>query len=170
MNTKKIEIPRRNGLCAHCQQPLQPGTPYFSVLLDETKEGVYTRLDYKADCWKQEGLQQSYQKARSIWKAKVPLKKDLSELPKQRDARALFLLKESLANHAPESYAESFVLSLYLARRRKIAMRQESFFSDGHPASLYEVYETEEMLLVPKLALSNLEVEKIQLAIAAKLK
>ena len=166
MNTKAsihIEIPRRAVSCAHCLQLFQPGMEYFSRLMDQVKEGSYVRSDYHIDCWKQIADEPC-----SLWKGKIPLKREPSELPKQRDARSLYLLKEALAICDPKSYPEAFVLSLYLARRRKIILRQERLLNDGHPALLYEIMATEEMILVPKLALSDLQVKEIQLALAAK--
>ena len=102
------------------------------------------------------------------WKATVPFRKEPSELPKQRDARALHLLKENILCNHLEDYSETFVLSLYLARRRRITFRRDMLLPDGKQGALYEVADTEEMLLVPKVLLSDLQVENLQLTLAKK--
>lgn len=172
MSTKsafQIAIPRRSYACSQCNEPFAAGKTYYSILGEERVEGDYPRLDYCQACWTKQTKSKTPQYS-SAWSAAVPLKKEASELPKQRDARALYLLKQTLNQDDKESNAEAFVLSLYLARRRRLYLRQEMKLQNGHYASLYEVAETEEMLCVPKLALSDLQVEKIQEKLATHFK
>jgi hypothetical protein len=141
---------------------------FYSVLIEGEEKGLYQRHDYCAPCWTLMDVQAQYPKMISHWKSRVPAKKLVDELPKQRDARVLALLREAILQD--KSHDEAFVLALYLARKRLIALRQEMTLPDGKPASLYEVLETEDMLCVPRLALSELQVEKVQSSLAKQLK
>ncbi len=164
----QIEIPRRGQVCLHGQEPFTGGMEYYSVLLDGVAEGAYERQDYCSQCWDQLAKQNAISKSLSTWKSNVPMKKEASDLPKQRDARALYLLKEALKNNEPESCAEAFVLALYLARKRLMYQRQEIKLADGKPALIFEVAETEEMLCVRRIPVSELQVEKVQIDLAKK--
>jgi hypothetical protein len=150
------------------QEEFLPGMEFYSALVEGEEKGSYQRYDYCAPCWTQLDPQKQHPKLISSWKSKVPIKKLAEELPKQRDARVLVLLKEAILQN--KHLDEAFVLALYLARKRLIALRQEMTLPSGDPASLYEVLETEEMLCVPRLRLSGLQVEKIQQSLAAQLK
>lgn len=163
-----ITIPRRAHICTHGQEPFQPGTEYFSILIPGDHEHTYIRQDYCPTCWRTCTERKALPPMRSSWKAVIPKKPEASPLPKQRDARALVLLKESIALNDRALDAEIFVLSLYLARRRRLLLRQELVLEDGQSASIYEVPETEEMVCVHKVALSSLEVDKLQTALAKK--
>lgn len=162
----QIEIPKRASHCFKGGELLNQGDSYYSALILGQNEHVYQRQDYCLTCWKECG--QSIPAMASSWKSIVPKKKEKSELPKRRDDRALYLLKEALANlEAEGAKEEAFVLSLYLARRRLIAVRQE-LMKEGKPFSLYEVAETEEMFCIPKISLSELKIEKVQQELSKK--
>lgn len=163
----QISIPKRASCCAQGQEPLSSGMDYYSILKEGPEEGSYLRYDYCPACWPAVQKQQD-KEIRSSWKAHIPSKKELSDLPKQRDARALHLLKEIIARQDSQAEAEAFVLALYLARRRKIVLRQEVALEKGKRASLYEVLETEEMLCIPKLSLSELQIDSVQQELAKK--
>lgn len=160
----QIEIPKRAGVCAHGGELMAPGMTYYSSLVLRDEDGGFDRHDYCAACWEQ--LTQKGEKI-STWKSAIPAKKVASDLPKKRDDRAYYLLKESLASDGVLAREEAFVLSLYLARRRRIFLRQEMARND-QKFQLYEVAETEEMLCVPKVELSHLQVESLQLELAKK--
>lgn len=166
-----IEIPKRSSCCSKGGEPFTPGSDYYSVLLRNDGEEAYYRHDYCSACWEHNKTSLSQKGKNSAWKSKVPAKKELSELPKQRDARALYLLKEVLANReSPTAHAEAFILALYLARRRLIVLRRE-FEQPAKPTlCVYEIIETEEMIGVPKMALSDLHVGQIQADLAKKFK
>lgn len=166
--TFQIEIPRRAACCLKGQEEFQPGMEFYSILIEGEEKGRYQRHDYCAPCWNLIDVQTRYPQLVSHWKSRVPAKKLVDELPKQRDARVLALLKEAILHD--RSHDEAFVLALYLARKRLIALRQEMTLPDGKPGSLYEVLETEDMLCVPRMRLSELEVEKIQHSLAEQLK
>lgn len=160
----QIEIPKRASCCSKGAETFLPGAEYFSVLVKSSDE-VYERQDYCIACWDKNP---DVSKA-SSWKSSVPLKKEGSELPKQRDARAFYLLKDAISSpYSDDSIAEAFVLALYLARRRLIYLRQEIQQEGKLPMCIYEVAETEEMICVPKISISDLQVEKIQVELAKK--
>ena len=145
---------------------LEPGAEYYSALFRGENENVCHRHDFCLACWNKEDCCSGVVHI-SSWKSVVPHKKDASELPKKRDERALYLLKEALCE--PENnHAESFVLALYLARRRLIFLRQEMKLEGKPPLCIYEVRDTEEMICIPKIPLSELEVEKLQMGLAKK--
>lgn len=164
----QIEIPKRASRCFKGGEQLNQGESYYSALISGEKEHVYQRQDYCLLCW--EGNHEKIPGMLSSWKSAVPFKKEESELPKQRDERALYLLKEALADQEnPAAKEEAFVLALYLARARLMTLRQEMKKGEV-PFSLYEVLETEEMLCVPKISLSELRIEKVQQELSKKFK
>ncbi|MBA3817143.1 MAG: hypothetical protein H0X29_11630 [Parachlamydiaceae bacterium] len=166
----QIEIPKRGSSCVLCQEHFGPGVEFHSTLKDSPDQGIYLRQDYCLSCWKKATPQLDLELFRSTWKSKVPIKKETSDLPKQRDARAMYLLKEALKGDRVDDYAETFILAMYLARKRLIYFRQDLLLEDGQKAALYEVAQSEEMLCVRKVAPSTLHIEKIQIALAAKFK
>ncbi len=164
----QIEIPKRAHVCAKGNEALLPEMDYFSTLVKDEEKG-FLRQDFCVSCWEMFMKEESIHQGRSHWKSKVFPKKEIRITAENRDERVLELLKETLAKSSEEDAAESFVLALYLARRRLIALRQEVKQEDG-TAMLYEIYDTEEMLCIKKQQLSSLEIEKIQQSIAKKLK
>lgn len=168
-HTFQVDIPRRAACCARGQEEFLPGMEFYSVLDEGDEKGQFQRFDYCPLCWSQLDVHAQHPKLISYWKSKVPAKKLADDLPKQRDARVLALLKAAV-QHGQAGHDEAFVLALYLARRRLIVLRQELTLPEGGAASLYEVVESEEMLCVPRMPLSELQVEKIQQSLAAQLR
>lgn len=163
----QIEIPKRGNLCHFGKELLVPGSDIYSTLREGANEGSYERQDFCQSCW-EKLLRENNSDFRISWRSRIPLKKGVSDLPKQRDARAMYLLKEALKCNEADDHAEAFILALYLARKRIIYFRQDLVLEDGHPASIYEIAETEEMLCIRKMSLSSLEVDKIQQRLARK--
>lgn len=163
-----FEIPRRNSLCNHCQESLTGGTPYYSVLNDDS-DAAHQRQDYCITCWDRMPNQEIIEKAKCHWKSKVPGKNEKSALPLQKDEKAMELLKQAIADKKPEEESFAFLLALYLARKRLLLFRQE-LEEFGAIYSLYEVAATEDILPVKKVSLSAIEVDKIQNEIAQRLK
>lgn len=164
----QIEIPRRSTECFHCIALFTPGMVFNSVLKDSSEKGVYVRQDYCSTCWKKLEPQIS-REAISTWKSKVLHKKSVSNLPLQRDERAMFLLKEAIKDQNNIDCSEVFVLAIYLARKRLIHWRHDLILDDGQQASIYEISHTEEMLCIKKVPLSSLNIEEIQYKLAAKM-
>lgn len=163
----QIDIPKRKNSCSQQGEELIPGMEYYSVLKEEG-EGVFSRSDYCPSCW-QKQEEREKQSAYTYWKSKVLRSKERDQLPSDRNERALVLLKEALDGEEEEQKKEAFVLCLYLAYQRYIALRQQ-VEEEGCVYSFYEVLATEEMLRVPKINVNQLQVETIQKSLASKLK
>lgn len=145
-----LKIPRRQSICNRGGELFQPGMEFFSHLY-EGEKGEWVRKDFCLAC------HEKTVDTVGFWKGKVPHPKE-KKLPVERNARALALLRIALESGAEE---DAFVLGLFLARARLIVARQEV---EGR--ILYEILETEEMVAVPRLALSTLEIATIQTRLA----
>jgi len=160
-----IEIPSRSALCAGCGARFEPCAHYTSVLHEE-KEAVLSRQDFCTAC----RAKAEEKRGVTSWKGRVP-EKIVEEDPFQsRDEKALALLKESATEEEQgERQQEAFILALYLARKRQLALRKE-LERKGERIFLYEVVETEEMIPVRQFKLTQLQTENIQAVLARKLK
>lgn len=168
----QLEIPRRSNVCSKGLEGFTPGSEYYSTLVDAGR-GEWQRQDFCLVCWEESSAKQESSKTSiTYWKSKVPFKKtvELPPVDRSRDERALELLQQALRSDTEESQAESFVLALYLARRRLIYLRQELKQAGEPSLNFYEVAATEEILCVKKLDPSQLEISKIQQRLAEKLK
>lgn len=161
-----IEIPRRGRLCSLTSEQFQPGSEYFSLLIEEDNE-KWQRMDFCLACWP-EAKKKFSEQIHTYWKAQVPIEQDKTELHRNRNEKALELLKSALQGETDEEKAEAFVLALFLVRSRILALRQQ-IMRDGCKVGLYEVLASEEMLPVRLLPLSQLQVEKLQVQLAKKL-
>ncbi|MCC5832816.1 MAG: hypothetical protein JJU12_07225 [Chlamydiales bacterium] len=132
----KEKIPKRLTRCAAGDEPFTPGSEYVS-LLKSTDEG-WERADYCPKCWEQE----KRGKYGPFWRGKIPLKKEKRHSP---DEQALELFRRT------EDPKLLSVLALYLHRRDQIARRSETY---------YEIPETGEVVVVPKMRLSPEEGRK----------
>ncbi|HRD56357.1 MAG TPA: hypothetical protein PLC42_08185 [Parachlamydiaceae bacterium] len=159
----QIQIPKRNALCSLNQEALTAGMSYYSCL----SESGDLRRDFCTDCWKQFSKTEEGSQAVRYWKSKVPLKKTKALLPQDKDAHIFAHFKKMLKD--PKEFDEErFVLSLYLARRRLIALRKEEI-QDDQLFQLYEVLETEEFFSIKKMNLAAVEIEAVQQRLAKKL-
>ena len=165
----QIEIPRRSNSCSKGFETLQPGMDYYSVLHEDEVLGL-KRQDFCPTCWEASGREEALTTGKTHWKSKVSTKKDDKFLSLNRDERVLELLRETLQHNHEDALTEGFVLALYLARKRIIALRQELKQEDGSYVNLYEILATEEMICVKKAELPHLQIEKIQLKLASRLK
>jgi hypothetical protein len=162
-----IDIPKRGQHCSLGNETFIPGAEIQSAL-KETTAGAYERHDYCLSCWEKLGSQNVHKGFSTSWRSKMALKRIVSDLPKQREARAMAMLKAALLRAEQLDIEEAFVLSLYLARKRLLFFRQEMVLESGERAFLYEAAESEEMLCVLQISLSSLEVEKIKNELASK--
>lgn len=158
-----IAIPRRGFRCVKDQKPFKQGFGYFSVL--EEHKGSYQREDYCEECWEQMAKERQ---GKIFWKAFLEPKAATGTIDGQKDQRALFLLKEMILKGAEEEKAQLFILALYLARRKKIVLRQQLTEAQAI-VQLYEDVETEEILPVPKIPLSQLDIITLQQQLAKRL-
>lgn len=163
----QIEIPRRSNACAIGNELFAHGANYYSLIIDN--EGILLRRDYCEACW-EHAKKNPELASKTFWKSRVVGKKLEEDKLKNRDERALEILKAALVLPDDESAAEAFIMALYLTRRKILAFRQQIQREDGVSINLYEVVATEEMLAVKTVALSNLKAESLQKRIADKLK
>lgn len=161
----KWDIPTRSRVCCKGQEVLQPDTVYYS-LLSSDDSGIYQRKDYCPSCWQAELAEREV--SSTYWKATVPKRKDKKLNSQEMGDGALQLLHKALSDHEPQSKEEAFVLGLYLHRIKMLAPRQEMQI-EGEECTLYEVLETSEMLCVPKVPLSAIEISNLQMRISSKL-
>ena len=157
----QLDIPKRSTHCSHQGERLLPGMDIYSLLFEE--EHNFKRKDFCATCWTQ--IEKGPDSHRGYWKSKIESKKSLTET--SRAARALTLLQELLHTPDPDE-AEIFVLSLFLARARQLALRQE-VQREGNLYYLYEIVGQEQFLTIKVYDLSALQIETLQKSLAAKL-
>ena len=151
------EVPKRKQKCFVGQEAFEAGMEYYSQL-SEGENGKLNRQDFCLSCWEQ-WKQQGSDQHESYWRSKVLEEK--KRAPIDRNERALDLLKEALQKDDKE---EAFILALYLSRNRRLAMR-----SQDERWVIYEILDTEEMLAVPKIELSALQIEKVKGSLVPKL-
>lgn len=134
---------------------------YFSVVTVE--EGEPVRSDYCADCWKT--VEEKYREEHAQhWKGHIPKKYTSPYSGLNQEERALAILRDLLPPTDREAEEEAFVLALFLAHKRRLILRAED-----HQLQ-YEDSQSGEMLIVPKIDLSQLRVEEVQKAVAAKMR
>lgn len=163
-----LEIPKRGPRCTLGQETFEPSMEYHSVVLTNDGEGL-VRQDYCSGCWAHLDRKALLATTQSHWKSIVPPKKAASSAPQTRDEKAFRLLHEALESTDADK-SEAFVMALFLARRKLIKACDDIVLDNGIPATLYEIQETEEILCVPKIKLSDLQIETLQASIAQKLK
>lgn len=148
-----IKIPRRKRHCDICKAVFSYTSPYDTVLIEEN-EG-WNRLDYCSKCWSphlKEG-------AKSHWRALVPAKNE-STAPDENsflnlvDHLRFFLEKGS-------NPSQAFILALYLLRKKVLQKRQE-LEHEGMLVTLYEVKNSDEILVVPHVDITNLDAAQLQ--------
>lgn len=154
------EIPRRKQTCFVGQEAFETGMEYYS-LINEDDAGKWIRRDFCLDCW-EKWKTENLTPHDSHWKSRVQAEK--KKMPLDHNEKALELLREALQKSCTEDQQEAFILALYLARNKKLALR-----SQDERWMVYEVLDTEEVLLVPKLNPAALPVEKIQASLTVKL-
>lgn len=164
----QLEIPRRSNICAKGNETFTSKQKYYSLIFEDSDEKL-CRNDYCESCWELIRHQTDL-KIKTFWKSQIPEKKPQSMRAINRDELALELFKEALGKNSDDDAAEAFVLALYLARRKLIAFRQQISREDGISVHLYEINDTEEMVCVRPVALSQLQTDVLQKCIAEKLK
>jgi len=147
----QIDIPRRGATCTKGQESFLPLTEYYSVLVDRGDKG-FIREDYCPACWK------TVTPAGTYWKSVVPASAGKELAPSlNREQKALEHLKDALQRGGEQDLQEAFILSLFLARRRWLALRK-----DLASKQIYELLATEEFITVPKVQLSTLQSTHLQ--------
>lgn len=157
-----IQIPKRSSTCSIGLEPFEPGVVYFSLLKENEKSEV-ERKDFCSACW--ENTHEKHAQSIKYWKSKV-VKKNVNAPPPTKNAQILQMLKSSI--ELEENVEESFVLALYLARMKVLILRKEMRDKDSI-LQVYEVAQTEEILVVKKIEISKLKTHEIQTKIALAL-
>lgn len=163
-----IEIPKRNSSCSSGQEPFTSGSEAYSLIV-EGEEG-FVRYDYCPACWKAIEDSAEVKDAITSWKSVIPDVKQEKELFLSRDEAALALFKKIASSELEEERQQAYILSLFLARRRRLYQRKEMTHQNGILYLVYEFADTEEAICIQKYELSNLPIENIQKIIANKLK
>ncbi len=135
------KIPHRLTRCILGDEPFSPGSEYISVLTS-TEEG-WKRADYCPACWEKEAKNSRAQ----FWRGKIPLKKE-KKLASDEKALEFFRKIED-----PKLLS---VLALYLLRRDQIVQRGEE-----KKMQYYEIPESGEVIIVPKISLSLEESQEV---------
>jgi hypothetical protein len=161
----QLEIPKRNGQCAYQGERLLPGMEIYSLLIEEETQHL-ARRDFCSACWNQvRAIEEKQSSTRGYWKSKIEKRKTSAET--SRIERALALLH--ILQQAPEPQAaEIFVLCLFLAHARQLALRQE-FHKEGVTYHLYEILHKEEFVTVRVINLSQVQIETLQKSLADQL-
>ena len=161
----QIDIPKRNLSCCDKGERLLPGMEYYSLLHEDADQKI-SRKDFCMTCWNQGTVKENFAHNRGYWKSRIEVKKEIN--PSSRIDRALILLK-TLIRDQKEHENELFVLAMFLAHARRLALRQEVERDEGK-FGLYEILRQEEFVTIRIIPLTHLEIERIQLSLAAKLK
>lgn len=161
-----IEIPKRAKICLKCEEAFKPGMEYYSILVDDAQLTI-KRQDFCLSCW-EKNVDISLD-IKSVWKSQVSHLKDEKLQFRNRDEKIFHLFKELLYQDDEQDKMEVYVLSLYLMRRKLLFQREELTQND-EVKILYEIASTEEMILVKRFELTQMQIGLIQLRIAEKLK
>lgn len=159
-------IPARSRRCCEDRELFGPETPYYT-LLQQTEAGQFARYDYCEACWARKRQDNEITDNATFWRGIVPGRKEQIKDQEELGERVLDLLRDAISEE--ETADEAFVLGLYLARLRKGIARQE-LRREGQVFTLYEIFDTSEVLCVPRVPLSRLQVDALQHRIASQLK
>lgn len=165
MSLVKYQIPARHRNCCKQEEPFEEDDFYVSVLHYRDKN--YERSDYCLSCW--ENLAEEFHSA-IHWKSQVPRKKKVEDLGKDRNEKALNLLKQIHSEDEETKRVEAYFLALLLVRSKLLKLRQEHADEEGALIQLYEVIASEEMLPVHSVDIETINVAEVQGALAEQLK
>lgn len=161
----QLDIPKRNGQCAHQGERLLSGMEIYSLLIEEDTQRL-ARRDFCSACWNQiRAIEEKRPSMRGYWKSKIEKRKTLEG--SSRAERALALLRTLQQASEPQE-AEIFVLCLFLSHARQLALRQE-FEKEGITYHLYEILRKEEFVTVRVVNLSQFQIETVQKSLANQL-
>lgn len=154
----KLIIPRRSRSCSRTKKKFEPGAEYISIISEGEKEGHFHREDILYDYWKDHEEPELLEKARSTWRALVPSGPDVPKEPEELLERAVELFFEYSEK---DDRLRAFILALFLARKKVFIFRQEIIHQD-HPAYLFEVVDTEEIVCLPVMKPRQEQIREIQ--------
>jgi hypothetical protein len=161
----QIDIPKRNTSCCSKGERLTSGMEYYSLLIEDEDQKL-VRKDFCTTCWFERISKKEFPENKGYWKSKIEIKKEVNA--KSRIDRALVLL-QSLIQNQKEHEAEIFVLAMFLAHARRLALRKE-IEHEGEKFGLYEILRQDEFVTIKIIPLTHLEIEGLQRSLASKLK
>lgn len=161
----QIHIPRRHTKCMKGEELLSAGMEYHSILYEEGDE-AFRRYDICSKCWKETDQATILQDACTHWDSQVPEKSEQDDTSRDRNERALELLRDGLETGDP---VKNMLLAMLLKRKKAIQYRQELTKEDGGIYHLYEVPATQEMLAIPQVSIAEADIENIQRQITQEL-
>lgn len=156
----RIEIPKRKNQCHKKEEVFESGHEYYSILLENPKEGII-RLDYCPSCWNEQ--KGNIPKNQGYWKGIIPSKAQIAETKSSKIDKALKLLCDAEADEK-----ELFILALYLAHARRLVLRRE-FEENSYHYNQYEILHKEEFVTIKMLKLKDEEIQGIRQSLASKL-
>jgi hypothetical protein len=162
----QIEIPRRSAECFKGQEPLTPGTEYYSLLVNDEDEKKWVRRDFCPNCW--QTMKEDVSAGQSYWRSRIEEKPEVVAPISTKTGRALQILKD-LLSRPDGNEAEIFVLVLYLAHARQLILRRD-FEKEGIGYQVYEIAKQDEFLTIKKVSLMHLEGDLLQQSLSSKLK
>lgn len=166
MILNRQDIPKRQSQCSEGAHSFQPGDKCYTLVSLHSQE--WQRRDLCEGCWQALQERGMPEGIKSYWTINIPSKAAAEMLPKHKEERALVLLKRALASQEPLNERESFVLALFLARRKFLFLRQE-IEQLGETIYLYETADTEELLPVKKVTLHPHDIDILQNRLAGLL-
>lgn len=138
---------------------------YYSLLLEDEEQKLI-RKDFCSTCWSERLAKNEFPNNKGYWKSKIEIKKEINA--KSRIDRALILLKNLMQNQKDHE-SELFVLAMFLAHARRLALRKE-IEHEEEKFGLYEILHQDEFLTIKLIPLTHLEIEELQKSLASKLK
>ena len=161
----RLDVPKRSLSCHRGGERLQPGMDYYSLLLDDENSKVI-RQDYCLICWREMTGNRDLTTNHGYWQSRIDRKEEIKG-SQSKTIKALALLKELLELPERED-AEVFVLSLFLARARRLILRKE-IQRDGMNYFLYEKVGCDEFITIKKMNLNSDEITLLRQILSEKL-
>ncbi len=146
-------------------EPFAAGNEYHSVLYEEGEDG-FRRFDLCSKCWQECDQKQILEGSCTHWVSLVPTQLVEEDSHRNRNEKALELLREGLEDGPP---VRNMLLAMLLKRKKFLTYKQELIKEDGGVYHLYEVPSDEEIIAVPQVSISEEDVEAIQQQIMQEL-
>ena len=140
------KVEKRRQECTECGTEFEPGSPFFSALLES--EGEFQRLDYCPECWQSRNSGDFF----CFWKSRRPESDGRQAVG---PAVLLDLLEQMRDPANRREKALRFVLALYLSRKKVLTLQQEDDGGDG--TLLFEAAKGDEEYRVEPVELEESE-------------
>lgn len=157
----KPSIPRRSRSCCRTKEKFCPGSEYISFVIEGDEEGSLAREDILLSYWKEHPEQELIGRAKSSWKAKIPLFKDVPKEPAELLDRAYELFLEHHEKHSGDDLLKAFILAMFLQRKKVFIYRQEMIQGD-QTLYVFEAAGSEEVYCVPVVKPTQEQIKTLQ--------